>query len=303
MKSLFAAIPAVLLALFAVACSSPSKTEGSGGEAPKADIVDTAANAGQFNTLVAAVKAAGLVETLKGEGPFTVFAPNDAAFEKLPKGTLELLLKPENKEKLTNILTYHVVAGKVMAKDAAKLTEAETVFGQKLSIDATDGVKIDGAKVITTDIECSNGVIHVIDSVILPKDIVGVAAGNDDFSTLVAAVKAAELVETLQGDGPFTVFAPNNAAFDKLPEGTVEELLKPENREKLTAILTYHVVAGKVMAADVVKLTEAATVQGQKVKIEVKDGTVHVDGAKVIATDIKCSNGVIHVIDSVILPK
>lgn len=303
MKSLFAAIPAVLLALFAVACSSPSKTEGSGGEAPKADIVDTAANAGQFKTLVAAVKAAGLVETLKGEGPFTVFAPNDAAFEKLPKGTLELLLKPENKEKLTNILTYHVVAGKVMAKDAAKLTEAETVFGQKLSIDATDGVKIDGAKVISADIECTNGVIHVIDSVILPKDIVGVAAANDDFSTLVAAVKAAELVETLQGDGPFTVFAPNNAAFAKLPEGTVAELLKPENREKLTAILTYHVVAGKVMAADVVKLTEAATVQGQKVKIEVKDGTVHVDGAKVIATDIKCSNGVIHVIDSVILPE
>jgi uncharacterized surface protein with fasciclin (FAS1) repeats len=232
-----------------------------------------------------------------------VFAPNDAAFEKLPKGTLELLLKPENKEKLTNILTYHVVAGKVMAMDAAKLTEAETVFGQKISINATDGVKIDGAKVISADIKCTNGVIHVIDSVILPKDIVGVAAANDDFSTLVAAVKAAELVETLQGDGPFTVFAPNNAAFAKLPEGTVAELLKPENREKLTAILTYHVVAGKVMAADVVKLTEAATVQGQKVKIEVKDGSVHVDGAKVIATDIKCSNGVIHVIDSVILPK
>jgi uncharacterized surface protein with fasciclin (FAS1) repeats len=303
MKSLLTAVPALLLALFAAACASPSETEGSGGEPAKSDIVDTAVNAGQFKTLVAAVKAAGLVETLKGEGPFTVFAPNDAAFEKLPKGTLELLLKPENKEKLTNILTYHVVAGKVMAKDAAKLTEAETVFGQKISINATDGVKIDGAKVISADIKCTNGVIHVIDSVILPKDIVGVAAANDDFSTLVAAVKAAELVETLQGDGPFTVFAPNNAAFAKLPEGTVAELLKPENREKLTAILTYHVVAGKVMAADVVKLTEAATVQGQKVKIEVKDGSVHVDGAKVIATDIKCSNGVIHVIDSVILPK
>jgi uncharacterized surface protein with fasciclin (FAS1) repeats len=303
MKSLLTAVPALLLALFAAACASPSETEGSGGEPAKSDIVDTAVNAGQFKTLVAAVKAAGLVETLKGEGSFTVFAPNDAAFEKLPKGTLELLLKPENKEKLTNILTYHVVAGKVMAMDAAKLTEAETVFGQKISINATDGVKIDGAKVISADIECTNGVIHVIDSVILPKDIVGVAAANDDFSTLVAAVKAAELVETLQGDGPFTVFAPNNAAFAKLPEGTVAELLKPENREKLTAILTYHVVAGKVMAADVVKLTEAATVQGQKVKIEVKDGSVHVDGAKVIATDIKCSNGVIHVIDSVILPK
>ena len=136
----------------------------------KKDIVDTAVKAGSFNTLVAAVKAAGLVDTLKGKGPFTVFAPTDAAFEKLPKGTVENLLKPENKAKLAAILTYHVVPGKVMSKDiAGKKLEAKTVQGQKVAVDATSGVKIDNAKVTQADIATSNGVIHVIDTVILPK--------------------------------------------------------------------------------------------------------------------------------------
>ncbi|MEO1399529.1 MAG: fasciclin domain-containing protein [Pseudomonadota bacterium] len=136
----------------------------------KKDIVDTAASAGQFNTLVAAVKAAGLVETLKGDGPFTVFAPTDAAFKALPAGTVEDLLKPENKAKLTSILTYHVVPGKVMSKDlAGKAMKAKTVEGTEVSIDAKgDGVKVDGATVAQADIETSNGVIHVIDKVIMP---------------------------------------------------------------------------------------------------------------------------------------
>jgi transforming growth factor-beta-induced protein len=134
------------------------------------------------------------------------------------------------------------------------------------------------------------------------KDIVDTAVGADAFSTLVAAVKAAGLVETLKGDGPFTVFAPTNEAFAKLPEGTVESLLKPENKDKLVAVLTYHVVPGKVMAADVVKLKNAKTVQGGEVDIVVADGKVKVDNANVVKTDIECSNGVIHVIDAVILP-
>jgi transforming growth factor-beta-induced protein len=134
------------------------------------------------------------------------------------------------------------------------------------------------------------------------KDIVDTAVSVDDFSTLVAAVKAAGLVETLKGDGPFTVFAPTNAAFAKLPEGTVESLLKPENKDKLVDILTYHVVPGKVMAADVVKLKEAKTVQGSTATINVESGTVMVDGATVVKTDIPCSNGVIHIIDAVIIP-
>jgi len=133
------------------------------------------------------------------------------------------------------------------------------------------------------------------------KDLVAVASGADNFKTLVAAVKAAGLVDTLQGEGPFTVFAPTDEAFAKLPAGTVESLLKPENRDKLAAILKYHVVPGKVLAADV-KTMEAKTAQGQSVKLKVSDHGVTVDNAKVVKTDLLAANGVIHVIDTVIMP-
>jgi uncharacterized surface protein with fasciclin (FAS1) repeats len=140
------------------------------GAANAADIVDTAARAGSFNTLVAAVKAAGLAETLKGEGPFTVFAPTDEAFAKLPEGTVEKLLMPENKAQLVTILTYHVVPGKTMSSDiAGKKLEVATVEGEQLSIDASDGaVMVDNAKVVQADVEADNGVIHVIDTVMMP---------------------------------------------------------------------------------------------------------------------------------------
>lgn len=135
----------------------------------KKDIVDTAVSAGQFNTLAAALDAAGLIDTLKGDGPFTVFAPTDEAFAKLPEGTVESLLKPENRDQLIAILTYHVVPGKVLAADVVKLSEAQTVNGQSVAIKIADnGVRIDNANVIATDIGASNGVIHVIDTVILP---------------------------------------------------------------------------------------------------------------------------------------
>ncbi len=136
-------------------------------KAAKSDIVDTAVGAGSFKTLATALKAAGLVDTLKGEGPFTVFAPTDEAFAKLPPGTVEALL--QDKDKLTAVLTYHVVAGKVKAADVVKLESAKTVQGQSVAIDATDGVKINDAEVVKADIDCSNGVIHVIDTVLLPK--------------------------------------------------------------------------------------------------------------------------------------
>jgi uncharacterized surface protein with fasciclin (FAS1) repeats len=156
-RSLIAAVAAIPLAFGAVAAKA-------------ADILDTAVSAGQFNTLVTAVKAAGLVDTLKGDGPFTVFAPTDEAFAKLPAGTVEDLLKPENKDQLVAILTYHVVPGKIMSADiAGKTAMVETVQGGKLSVDATDGVTVDKAKVISADIETSNGVIHVIDTVVLPN--------------------------------------------------------------------------------------------------------------------------------------
>ncbi len=134
------------------------------------------------------------------------------------------------------------------------------------------------------------------------KDVVDTAVAAGQFETLAAALGAADLIDTLKGEGPFTVFAPTDEAFAKLPEGTVENLLKPENRDQLVAILTYHVVPGKVKAADVVKLDKATTVNGQPVTITVSDSGVKVDNANVVATDIAASNGVIHVIDSVILP-
>lgn len=134
------------------------------------------------------------------------------------------------------------------------------------------------------------------------QTVVEIAVANDDFSTLVAAVKAAGLAETLSGEGPFTIFAPTNEAFAKLPEGTVESLLEPENKEKLAAVLTYHVVAGRVMAADVTA-GEVATVNGAKATVTIADGAVQIDGATVVKTDIVGKNGVIHVIDAVIMPK
>lgn len=277
-----------------------------------ADIVDTAVADGRFTTLVAAVEAAGLVETLKGEGPFTLFAPTDDAFAALPEGTVESLLLPENKQQLTDILLYHVVSGKVMAADVTGLESAATVLGKDIAIKVDMGnVYINEAKVIITDIETSNGVIHVIDAVLLPPSdeaaesntIVDVAVADGRFTTLVAAVQAAGLVETLSGEGPFTVFAPTDEAFAALPAGTVESLLLPENKQQLTDILTYHVVSGKVMAADVVNLTSAPTVLGKDITITVKDGKVFLnDTVQVIITDVEASNGVIHVIDAVLLP-
>lgn len=274
--------------------------------APTQDIVATAVGAGSFNTLAAALKAAGLVETLQGAGPFTVFAPTDEAFAKLPAGTVETLLKPENKDKLVAILTYHVVSGNVMAKDVVKLSNATTVNGQRVDIRTKDGkVMVDNATVAKTDIACTNGVIHVIDTVILPvdKDIVATASEAGSFGTLLAAAKAAGLVETLQSAGPFTVFAPTDEAFAKLPKGTVEDLLKPENKGKLASILTYHVLPGRLYADQVGKTPTAATVNGQSVSFSAKSGVAKINAATITATDIETSNGVIHVIDTVILPK
>jgi uncharacterized surface protein with fasciclin (FAS1) repeats len=286
--------------------NAPAKTPASTNAAAQATIVETAVANGNFKTLVAAVQAAGLVETLNGKGPFTVFAPTDAAFAKLPAGTLEMLLKPENKAKLAAILTYHVVPGSVKAADVVKLKYAGTVNGQRVDI-KVDGAKVtvDGAAVTATDIACSNGVIHVIDTVILPVDgtVVDVAVKNGSFNTLVAAIKAAGLVETLSGKGPFTILAPTDAAFAKLPAGTLEMLLKPENKKQLVEILTFHVVPGVAAYSDaVVKMTEVPTVLGSPVAVKVVGGKVMLNGATVVAADVEATNGVIHVIDTVLMP-
>lgn len=272
--------------------------------APEKDIIDTAVAAGSFNTLAAALKAADLIDALKGEGPFTVFAPTDAAFAALPEGTVATLLKPENKSTLQSILKYHVVAGEFDAEHVLGTEFLTTLNGQRTDIAMRSGEpRIDNAKIVTTDIHTSNGIIHVIDAVILPetKTIPQVAESAGSFGTLLAAVKAAGLAETLMGEGPFTVFAPTDEAFAALGS-TVNDLLKPENRQKLTDILTYHVVPGRVYASDVVELSKAKTVNGDKVKIKVKDGAVKIDNATVVQTDIEAANGVIHVIDGVLIP-
>jgi transforming growth factor-beta-induced protein len=269
------------------------------------DIVSTAVEAGSFQTLVAAVKAADLVGALQAKGPFTVFAPTDEAFAKLPKGTVENLLKPENKAQLQAILKYHVVAGKIDAATAMKASFAPTLQGQRCAITAKDGkVQIDGANVVKTDIACSNGIIHVIDAVILPasKDLVDVAVAAGSFKTLAAALQAAGLVEALKGAGPFTVFAPTDAAFAKLPKGTVENLLKPENKAQLQAILKFHVVSGRIYSDDALAAGKATTLQGGVVKITAQHGQAKVNDAQLVKLDVQASNGVIHVIDSVILP-
>ncbi len=290
--------------IFSLALAAIS-TVGSFTFAADKDIVDTAVAAGKFTKLAAALGAADLVGALKGPGPFTVFAPSDEAFAKLPAGTVETLLKPENKAKLASILTFHVVKGKVMAADVVKIKGAETLNGQRVDV-KVDGstVSIDSSKVVTADIACSNGVIHVIDTVLMPvsDNIPAVADKAGKFKTLLKAVKEAGLVETLSGTGPFTVFAPTDEAFDKLPKGTIADLLKPENKATLAGILTYHVIPGRVYSEAAVAAKSAKTVQGATVAIKANDKGAFVNDSKIIATDVDASNGVIHIIDTVLMP-
>jgi len=266
---------------------------------PTKDIVDTAVEAGSFNTLVTAVKAAGLVETLKSPGPFTVFAPTDAAFAKLPAGTVEKLLAQP--EKLKAILTYHVVPGKVEAAKVVTLPLAKTVNGAPVFIKVEGGVvRLNGvSRVAKADVQATNGVIHVIDTVILPLNIPETAKQAGKFSTLLKAVEAAGLVEALSGEGPLTLFAPTDEAFAKLPAGTLDALLA--DKAKLTAVLTYHVASGKLTADKVAAMKTIPSLQGSPIPVDASTG-VKVDGASVVMADVLAANGVIHVIDTVILP-
>lgn len=270
----------------------------------KKDIIGTAVAAGSFNTLAAALTEADLIGALKGKGPFTVFAPTDEAFAKLPKGTVESLLKPENRDMLISILTYHVVPGELDAGEVLGSATLTTLNGQRVDISKKDA-SIDGVSIVKTDIECTNGVIHVIDEVILPQSdtILEIASSAGSFNTLAAALEAADLIDAISGDGPLTVFAPTDEAFAALPDGTLDMLLQPENKDKLRSILLYHVVEGRVYADQAIEAGEAATLQGGEVKIKKSWGDVKVNDAKVVTPDLEASNGVIHVIDRVILPK
>ncbi|MEM6778124.1 MAG: fasciclin domain-containing protein [Planctomycetota bacterium] len=293
MKSKFSA---VLTALLVLASTTNARA---------ADLVDTAVAAGSFKTLAAALGAADLVDTLKGPRSFTVFAPTDDAFAKLPPGLVDSLLKPENKAKLASILTYHVIPDAVKAEKVVTMSGAVTLNGQRIDIATGDGgVQVDAASVIQADIVCDNGVIHVIDSVILPSDksLVETAQATDGFSTLVAAAQAAGLVDALTGPGPLTVLAPNDEAFASLPAGTFESLLQPENRQKLADILKFHVIPGRVYSDQALQAGSAKTLQGSAVQFFNGNGGATVNGAKLLALDLDASNGVIHVIDTVLIP-
>ncbi len=267
---------------------------------PPATVVDIILESDVHTTLALAVTEAGLVETLEGEGPFTVFAPTDAAFDALPDGVLDAVLADE--ELLTSILTYHVAAGAVLSSDLMDEQMITTVNGAEVMVTINDdGVFINDAQVIVADLFADNGVVHVIDAILLPPPttVVDVILGSDVHMTLAAAIDAAGLIETLQGEGPFTVFAPTDEAFDALPDGTLDALLA--DIPALTAILTYHVVGGNVMSTDL-EGGFVATLNGSDILVSITDDGIFINGAQVILADIEADNGVVHVIDAVLLP-
>jgi transforming growth factor-beta-induced protein len=325
-KKFFLTVAIVMMSLALVACSDDDDNDDDDAlenDSPEItqNIVETAIADGNFTTLVAALQAAGLDDDLQGPGPFTVFAPTDDAFNKLPAGTVDALLEPANQQILIDLLTYHVLPGNVSAQEAIALagTRVEMLNGGGMSIDVVGGSVILNqggnrqATVTVTDIRASNGIIHVIDTVLDPEDaamdIVETAVANGNFTTLVAALQAAGLDDDLQGSGPFTVFAPTDEAFDKLPSGTVDALLEPANQAALIDLLSYHVIAGDVRAADAIALAggTAQMLNGDLMAIDVMDGSVILNmgglrEAVVVTTDVLASNGVIHVIDTVLDP-
>merc|ERR1712113_796277 len=254
----------------------------------KPNIVELAQSVDDLSTLVAAVVAGDLVETLSSPGPFTVFAPTNEAFGALPEGTLDSLLKPENKDQLVDILTYHVLPAQVLSTDLKFFQSVTTVEGKNVHVVKTNkgvfvGPSIKELKtVVGADNLASNGVAHIIDGVMLPPaglsdakpNIVELAQSVDDLSTLVAAVVAGDLVETLSSPGPFTVFAPTNEAFGALPAGTLDSLLKPENKAELVDILTYHVVPAKVLSTDLDLFQAVTTVEGKPLHVQKWGGVV-----------------------------
>ena len=269
---------------------------------PYATVVDVIVGSPDHTILEAAVIAAELADDLSGEGPFTVFAPTDAAFEALPEGTVDALLQDPTGD-LADILLYHVVGAKALSTDLSDGQMITTLNGDSVMVKIMDGnVYIDNAMVTAADIETDNGVVHVIDAVILPKTtVVDIVIGSADHNTLEAAVIAAGLAGTLQGEGPFTVFAPTDAAFEALPAGTLESLLA-DPTGALTDILLYHVVGAKALSTDLSNGQSITTLQGTDVTVTISDGSVFINDAQVIVADIETDNGVVHVIDAVLIP-
>ena len=290
------------------------ETEFALGRAATGDIVDTAVANG-FSTLVAAVQAAGLEDALRGEGPFTVFAPTNEAFDNLPAGLVDALLLPENQAELQQILLYHVLGDRVGSRDLRFFQRVETLEGSDVEILRFFRlVLVNGVRVVLADVPATNGVIHVIDEVLIPEgfslddpvapelDLVDTAIGAG-LSTLATAVTEAGLVETLRSEGPFTVFAPTNEAFDALPEGLLGELLEPANIGLLQDLLLYHVVSGaQVLSTDLNFFQRVEMANGDRTFVFRTSRGVFVNFSRVVAADVLATNGVAHVIDRVLIP-
>jgi transforming growth factor-beta-induced protein len=262
------------------------------------DLIETLEAEG-FSTLLLAIEEAGLTETLRGAGPFTVFAPTDEAFENLPEGALDELLA--DTEALETVLLYHVVPGRITTDDLDDEQILTTVEERPVRVTLEGEVaKVNRVDVVEADIEAENGVIHSIGAVLTPVEDNVDTAIQLELNTLVTAIQEAGLEETLRGEGPFTIFAPTDEAFDELPEGTLEELLG--DPEALANVLTYHVVDGRFFAADLEDGMELETLQGGTVTISIGE-EVGVNDAAVTEADVLTSNGVIHVINAVLNPE
>ena len=271
---------------------------------PSNTVVDIIVNSENHNTLETAVVAAGLVETLSGDGPFTVFAPTDDAFAGLPEGTLDAVLA--DIDLLTAILTYHVAGTTALSTDLMDGMAVTTLNGADVTVTInTDGVFINDAQVTVADIIADNGVVHVIDAVLLPpapptNTVVDIIVNSENHNTLETAVIAAGLVETLSGDGPFTVFAPTDDAFAGLPDGTLDAVLA--DIDLLTAILTYHVAGTTALSTDLMDGMAVTTLNGADVTVTINADGVFINDAQVTVADLVADNGVVHVIDAVLLP-
>eukprot|EP00965_Chrysotila_dentata_P193513 6175818-Pleurochrysis_carterae.AAC.1 len=272
-------------------------------------IVQVAVEAGSFNTLLAAASAVpGLVEQLTGEGSYTLFAPTDAAFVKIAPTPEALQAIVADVPALTRILQYHLLSTAVESSALSNGLEVRTVLGQKISFDLSGTTPIivgatNGANITATDIAASNGVIHVIDTVLIPANpgsIVDVATNAGSFSTLLTLATSANLAATLATGGPFTIFAPSDAAFAALDPQLVATLTAPENVDQLASVLRYHLLEGAVYSEDLVDGVMPTTLNGATVTITLPP--VRVNNANVTAADIVANNGVIHVIDAVLIP-
>ena len=255
------------------------------------------------NTLEVAIVAAGLDETLASEGPFTVFAPTDDAFSLVPANVLETLLADPTGQ-LTQILLNHVVSGTALSTDLSDGMMITTLQGGEVSVSITDGmVMIGNANVIVADITADNGVVHVIDAILVPEmptnTVFDIIANSDVHNTLETAIVAAGLDETLASEGPFTVFAPTDDAFSLIPADVIETLLA-DPTGLLTQILLNHVVSGTTLSTDLSDGMMITTLQGGEVAVSINDGVVMIGNATVIVADLQADNGVVHVIDAVI---